>query len=315
MYWGHCLTRPEHLEGAPGRLPGLPLAFDGGGVTVGHPRELGAVGQQLPCRLCVLHQPTLTAENVGPAGAWLRLFLLRLAGSAGVTGVSIRSTGSAAAWQPMVNKFGASWETYSQPPQPCDLYVTTDDGQSATLVGIVTAGAAGVVDSDVQLSTTPTTWDPSVLPTAYNPDVEPGSTAASVASVAFGAAAQSSECCDSAGCYDINFSGALYTCAQQKAFGQVRPALPDSPRQTAGRDSGRPRRVQRLLRTHVRTVQVLVKLTWRSDRPPRPSTWNTLSCLGCRTLCPSTLDVVFPLSRSCISCSWCLRRGPSRTTH
>ena len=154
------------------------------------------------------------------AGAWLRLFVLDVAGSAGVTGVSVRSSGAGGPWQPLVNKFGASWESYSQPPQPSDLLVTTDDGQTAVLTGIVSAGAQGVVRSGVQLSAVPPTWDPLVLPTAFNPAVEPGSAATSVVSQAFGAAAQSDVCCDAASCYDINFGGATYTCRQQLAFGQ-----------------------------------------------------------------------------------------------
>lgn len=154
------------------------------------------------------------------AGAWLRLFLLSVAGSAGITGVSVRSSGAGGPWQPLVNKFGASWESYSQPPHPADLLVTTDDGQSAVLAGIVTDGASGVVESGVQLATDPPAWSPLVLPTVFNPAVEPGSTAAAVVSRAFGAAAQAAECCDSASCYDINFGFATFSCAQQRAFGK-----------------------------------------------------------------------------------------------
>lgn len=149
----------------------------------------------------------------------MRLFVLDVAGSAGITGVSVRSAGSGGPWQPMVNKFGASWESYSQPPQPADLHVTTDDGQSAVLPGIVTTGAQGVVRSGVQLSAVPQTWDPAILPTLFNPAVEAGSTSAAVVSQPFGAAAQAAVCCDSASCYDINFAYNVYSCAQQKAFG------------------------------------------------------------------------------------------------
>ena len=152
-------------------------------------------------------------------GAWLRLFALNLAGSAGVTSVSIRSSGSTGPWQPMVNKFGASFESYSQPPQPSDLQITTDDGQSIVLPGIITSGASGVVESGVQLSTTPTKWQTSVLQTSFNPGVQPGSTSSSVVSQAFNAAVESDQCCDSAGCYDINFAFSEFSCAQQKAFG------------------------------------------------------------------------------------------------
>lgn len=119
----------------------------------------------------------------------------------------------------MTNKFGASWESYSQPPQPSDLQVATDDGQSAVLTGVITAGASGVVDSNVQLSSNPASWATVVYQTDYNPAVQPGSTAASVVSRPLGPGTQveSQECCDA--CFDVNFSGAVYSCADQKRFG------------------------------------------------------------------------------------------------
>lgn len=135
-----------------------------------------------------------------------------------MTGVSIRSSGGPGPWQPMVNKFGASFETYSQPPQPCDLQITTDDGQTAVLLGIITPGASGIVESNVQLSTTPIQWTPTVIQTSYNPSVQPGSTSTSVVSQSFGAGVESATCDYST--IDLNFAFATYSCAQQKAFGK-----------------------------------------------------------------------------------------------
>lgn len=153
------------------------------------------------------------------AGAWLRIFIEQVAGSGGIVGVSIRSTSGTGDWLPMTNKFGASWESYSQPAHPSDLQITTDDGQTAVLEGIITDGASGVLESSVQLSSTPSAWAPTVFQTDFNPAVVPGSTSAAVVSQVFGAQVESEECCDSSSCYDINFAFSEFSCAQQKAFG------------------------------------------------------------------------------------------------
>lgn len=163
----------------------------------------------------------------GGAGAWLRVFAINLAGSAGVTGISIRSSGSAAPWQPLVNKFGASFESYSQPSQPSDLQITTDDGQSIILQSVITAGATGIVDSGVQLSTTPSQWDPSIQTTTFNPAVQPGSTSTAVISVPFGTKVESASCDFTT--LDVNFAGATYSCAQQKAFGKCNSTFLNRP--------------------------------------------------------------------------------------
>lgn len=161
------------------------------------------------------------------AGAWLRVFFLNVAGSAGITSVAIRSTSSSGPWQALTNKFGASWESYSQPPQPCDLQISTDDGQSAILPGVVTAGANGLIDSGIQLSTTPLQWDSTIQTTMFNPAVEPGSTSASVVSIPFGAKVESATCDFTT--LDVNFAEATYSCAQQKAFGKCNSTFLNRP--------------------------------------------------------------------------------------
>ena len=150
--------------------------------------------------------------------AWLRLFVLNIAGSAGVVAVNIRSSGSDGPWSAMTNKFGASWESYAQPPYPSDLQVTTDDGQTALLEAVITEGAAGIIDTNAQVSTTPSIWQPTVFQTNHNPAVEAGSTSTAVVSQSFGARVEADVCCDR--CFDINFAFAEFTCAQQKAFGK-----------------------------------------------------------------------------------------------
>lgn len=106
--------------------------------------------------------------------------------------------------------------------------LTTDDGQSAVLAGIITLGAAGVVGSDVQLSPTPPVWNPFIFPTSFNPAVEPGSTAAAVVSQPFGGQIESADTCDLT-TLDINFSGATYSCAQQRAFGKCNSTFLNRP--------------------------------------------------------------------------------------
>ena len=54
------------------------------------------------------------------------------AGTAGVTGMSIRSTGTSGPWIPMNDNFGADWEIAASPAQPLDALITADDGSSVS---------------------------------------------------------------------------------------------------------------------------------------------------------------------------------------
>ncbi|KAK9824717.1 hypothetical protein WJX74_000925 [Apatococcus lobatus] len=158
--------------------------------------------------------------NNGP-GLWLRLWIVNVAGSGGVTAVSIR--GPDQVEYPMTNTFGAAWEIGSAPQFPADLIVSTDDSQQLIFFGAVTVGQTGYVQTASQFISTPTAW-----PTApaFNNDVAVASysTAVTVTSgtlISNATAATESYCpptCDT--CLDINFALHNYTCAQQKAFGK-----------------------------------------------------------------------------------------------
>ena len=160
--------------------------------------------------------------------AWLRLWIWSIAGSAGVTSVSIRTTGDTGPWHPMLNTFGAAWETFAQPPHPADVLFTTDDGQTATLTAIINDGSSGYIESNVQIMSNPPVWNSFVFPTSFNPPVQPGSTADSVISQPFGAMTQSEDTCDFT-TLDINFSGAQYSCAEQRAFGKCNSTFLNRP--------------------------------------------------------------------------------------
>ena len=93
--------------------------------------------------------------NNGP-GLWLRLWIVNVAGSGGVTSVSIR--GPDQVQYPMTNTFGAAWEIGSAPQFPADLVVSTDDSQQIILLGAVTEGQTGYVQTAIQFISTPTAW-------------------------------------------------------------------------------------------------------------------------------------------------------------
>lgn len=199
----------------------LPNQFDVQAQTFGRiaPEFNGRIAMQYRRVTCTPDQNIMVRVDGNFNGAWLRVFPYGLAGSGGVQSVSIRSTGSTGSWQTMTNKFGAAWESYSQPPHPSDLQISTDDGQTAVLEGIITDGASGYLTSNVQLSSTPPAWQPTVYVTDFNPTVQPGSTSTAVISQPLGSGAQvqSGQCCDQ--CFDINFAFSTFSCQQQKAFG------------------------------------------------------------------------------------------------
>jgi len=207
-----------------------PIQFDVQAQTFGRiaPEVNGRMNMQYRRVTCTPQGNIMLRIDGNNPNAWLRIFLFNLAGSGGVTSVAIRASGSNDQWQPMMNTFGAAWEIYTQPTQPSDLYITTDDGQTATIIGKVTAGATGIIDTGAQTSTTPAKWDQApTIPSNFNPNVEPGSTTPSVTSVTFGAATESAVCCEA--CPNINFSGYIYSCAQQKAFGMCNSTFLNRP--------------------------------------------------------------------------------------
>ena len=60
-------------------------------------------------------------------------WLQNTAGTAGVKSVSVRTAGTAGAWVPMNNAFGADWEMPASPAQPLDIQVISDDGSSVSI--------------------------------------------------------------------------------------------------------------------------------------------------------------------------------------
>lgn len=117
-----------------------------------------------------------SSDNIGNnPNAWLRVFITNIAGSAGIVKVFVRSSNNNSSWQSMMNIFGASWEIWTQPPQPSDLQIITDDNQTIILYSIITNGAEGSIISNEQISDIPSTWNfPSI--SNFNPNVESGST-------------------------------------------------------------------------------------------------------------------------------------------
>lgn len=71
-------------------------------------------------------------------GGFMKIALRNVAGSADITSVKFRTTGTPNNWRPMQNKYGAVWEASALPSFPLDLQVTRKDGQSVVLSGAIT---------------------------------------------------------------------------------------------------------------------------------------------------------------------------------
>ena len=110
--------------------------------------------------------------NNGP-GLWVRLWIVNVAGSGGITAVNMR--GPDLVQYPMTNTFGAAWEIGSASKFPADLIVSTDDGQQIILFGAVTVGQTGYTQTAVQFISTPTAWpNAPVSPLLSCDDGQPG---------------------------------------------------------------------------------------------------------------------------------------------
>ncbi|KAK9863435.1 hypothetical protein WJX84_009026 [Apatococcus fuscideae] len=71
--------------------------------------------------LCSINESLARPSSPSPyanrgSGGWLRLWVMNTAGTAGVTGVSIRSTGTSGPWIPMNDNFGTAPNKFGQDP-------------------------------------------------------------------------------------------------------------------------------------------------------------------------------------------------------
>lgn len=151
-------------------------------------QSFGRIAPEVNGRIAILYRRvTCTPEgNIqviisgNNPNAWLRVFITNIAGSASIMKVFVRSSNNNnSSWQSMMNIFGASWEIYTQPPQPSDLLIITDDNQTTILYSIITNGTEGLLESNQQIEYIPSIWNYPSL-SNFNPNVQLGSTSQTV---------------------------------------------------------------------------------------------------------------------------------------
>lgn len=159
------------------------------------------------------------------AGAWLRVFITNIAGSAGIKQVNIRSSNSNSPWLSMSNIFGGSWEIWTQPPQPSDLEILTDDNQSAILYNVITKDGSGSINTNTQISNVPLLWN-FPISSSFNPSIHINSTSQYVLS--YQDSIYYSEQCQCECSYCLNNQiGSPQSSSQQTGSPQLIESAPD----------------------------------------------------------------------------------------
>ncbi|KAK9824737.1 hypothetical protein WJX74_003216 [Apatococcus lobatus] len=145
------------------------------------PLANGRVALQYRRVTCTPQEPVSVRVDANRgSGGWIRLWVMNTAGTAGVKAVSVRSAGTAGAWVPLNNGFGADWESPASPAQPLDMLVTSDDGSSVTIPNAVAAGYIGSGTAPGQNFAQDAVGQITAAASGQNPPVAAGSTSTAV---------------------------------------------------------------------------------------------------------------------------------------